>query len=63
MTNGEKLRKRLSEMSDNDLQAEFTDYICRKALDCGLCPKHNHCYNCRMEWLKQEVSDERNAEI
>lgn len=53
-SNGDKLRKRLYEMSDNDMQAEFADYICRKALDSGLCIKHNHCYECRIEWLKKE---------
>ena len=53
-SNGDKLRKRLYEMSDDDMQSEFADYICRKALDSGLCIKHNHCYECRIEWLKKE---------
>ena len=57
-TNGYKLRKQLYEMSDDDMQEEFADYICRKAVDSGLCIKHNHCYECRIEWLQKEDDED-----
>ena len=60
MTNGEMIRKNLSEMSDHKLQEEFSDYICRKALESGLCTRHYNCYSCRMEWLKKEVNQNEN---
>ena len=59
MTNGDKLRKRLSEMTDEQLEEEFRYHICKYAMEAngGKCDG-GYCHTCRMEWLRKEVKDD-----
>lgn len=54
MTNGDKIRA----MTDEELVREFSDSICNIVENCE---KDISCYDCKMQWLKQEVKtdDER----
>ena len=62
MTNGDKLRQ----MTDEQLAAWFAPHML-----CRMCPKEIKGMGCNalkckqyaLAWLKQEVSDERNAEV
>ena len=65
MTNGDKAREALSKLSDYKIShLEFCDIFD----ECNECPMNRmeKCMNtatAREFWLKQEVSDERNAEV
>lgn len=53
MTNADKIRS----MTDEELAVNLADLICDKVITC---PFHHgvSCEQCRMEWLKQEATDE-----
>ena len=57
MTNGDKIRQKFSTMKDEELQEEFADYICRHVPG-DVCTRAQYCYECRMEWLKQEAEQD-----
>ena len=51
MTNGDRIRQ----MTDEGLVREFSDSICNIVENCE---KDISCYDCKMQWLKQEVSED-----
>ena len=61
MTNGDKIRQ----MTDEELANLLLWNVCNVCDGRGhkKCGDDKHCNSHVLEWLKQEVSDERNAEI
>ena len=51
LTNGDRIRQ----MTDEELAREFSDSICNIVENCE---KDISCYDCKMQWLKQEVSED-----
>ena len=50
-SNGDRIRQ----MTDEELVREFSDSICNIVENCE---KDISCYDCKMQWLKQEVSED-----
>ena len=53
MTNADKLR----DMTDEELSVNLSDWICDKVTGCPFTHGMS-CEQCRLEWLKQEVSED-----
>ena len=63
MTNGDKLRQMTDEELAKFLSVHGRCTVCAWQDDNGECGRHVTCNSGVIEWLKQEVSDERNAEV
>lgn len=50
-SNGDRIRQ----MTDEELALEIRSSICEKVENCE---NDLNCYKCRLEWLKQEVSED-----
>lgn len=54
MSNGDRIRQ----MTDEELCDFMAESICDSV---DICRNDTPCYECRLAWLKQEVSDERDT--